>query len=123
VRARRRLAASFGETQVLQFGGASGSLAALVLAAGALMLAATVVTALPQEHERALGGWQGEWPMLAALVETLGSAVEAMAEVPQACRSIPMRFRRTWMQPRPPSWPSARTSCSPRRCHDSFKHA
>ncbi len=34
-----------------------------------------------QEHERALGGWQSEWPTLAALCETLGSAVEAMSEV------------------------------------------
>lgn len=57
--------------------------AALVLSAAARapMLAATIVAALPQEHERALGGWQAEWPTLAALVECLGSAVEAMAEV------------------------------------------
>ena len=57
--------------------------AALVLAAAARapMLAATIVAALPQEHERALGGWQAEWPTLAALIQTLGSAVEAMAEV------------------------------------------
>ncbi len=170
-RAKRRLSASFGETQVLQFGGASGSLSALgakagpvmtalakrldlalppapwfaqrvrvaafaqdtALVVGALgkaardislmmqvevgeaaepsgagrggsstmphkrnpvgaalvlsaaqrapMLAATIVAAMPQEHERALGGWQAEWPTLAALVEALGSAVEAMAEV------------------------------------------
>ncbi len=57
--------------------------AALMLAAAgrAPMLAATIVAALPQEHERALGGWQAEWPTLAALIETLGSAVQAMAEV------------------------------------------
>lgn len=57
--------------------------AALVLSAAtrAPMLAATIVAAMPQEHERALGGWQAEWPTLAALVETLGSAVETMAEV------------------------------------------
>ncbi len=57
--------------------------AALVLSAAtrAPMLAATIVVALPQEHERALGGWQAEWPTLAVLVETLGSAVEVMAEV------------------------------------------
>jgi 3-carboxy-cis,cis-muconate cycloisomerase len=36
-----------------------------------------------QEHERALGGWQSEWPTLAALCECLGSAVEAMKEVAQ----------------------------------------
>ena len=57
--------------------------AALVLAAAsrAPMLAATIVAAIPQEHERALGGWQAEWPTLAALIETLGSAVQAMDEV------------------------------------------
>jgi 3-carboxy-cis,cis-muconate cycloisomerase len=57
--------------------------AALILSAAARapMLAATLVAALPQEHERALGGWQAEWPTLAALIETLGSAVQAMAEV------------------------------------------
>lgn len=170
-RARRRLAQSFADTQVLQFGGASGSLSALSTAAGPVMaalsrdlglalpaapwfanrgrvaafaqdialvvgalakaardislmmqfevgeisepagpgrgksstmphkrnpvgaglaltaaaraphLAATIVAAMPQEHERALGGWQAEWTTLAALVETLGSAVDGMAEV------------------------------------------
>ena len=57
--------------------------AALVLSAAARapMLATTIVAGLPQEHERALGGWQAEWPTIAALVEALGSAVEAMAEV------------------------------------------
>ena len=57
--------------------------AALVLAAAhrAPMLAATIVSAMPQEHERALGGWQAEWPTLAALIEALGSAVQAMGEV------------------------------------------
>ncbi|MPZ31054.1 MAG: 3-carboxy-cis,cis-muconate cycloisomerase [Rhodospirillales bacterium] len=59
--------------------------AALVLSAAgrAPMLAATIVAALPQEHERALGGWQAEWPTLAALIETLASAVQAMDEVAQ----------------------------------------
>src|SRR5258708_19131230 len=57
--------------------------AALILAAAhrAPMMAAVIVAGLPQEHERALGGWQAEWPALAALCETLGSAFEAMAEV------------------------------------------
>jgi 3-carboxy-cis,cis-muconate cycloisomerase len=57
--------------------------AALVLSAAgrAPMLAATIVAALPQEHERALGGWQAEWPTMAALIETLASAVQAMHEV------------------------------------------
>jgi 3-carboxy-cis,cis-muconate cycloisomerase len=57
--------------------------AAIVLAAAqrAPMMAAVIAGALPQEHERALGGWQAEWPTLAALIACLGSAVEAMAEV------------------------------------------
>ncbi len=57
--------------------------AALTLAAAnrAPHLAATIVSGMVQEHERALGGWQSEWPTLAALVETLGSAVQAMTEV------------------------------------------
>ena len=57
--------------------------AALILSATnrAPMLAATIVAGMTQEHERALGGWQAEWPTLAALIECLGSAVEAMAEV------------------------------------------
>jgi 3-carboxy-cis,cis-muconate cycloisomerase len=57
--------------------------AALVLAAAnrAPQLGATIVSGMVQEHERALGGWQSEWPTLAALIEALGSSVEAMAEV------------------------------------------
>jgi 3-carboxy-cis,cis-muconate cycloisomerase len=57
--------------------------AALILAASnrAPHLAATIVSGMVQEHERALGGWQSEWPTLAALCESLSSAVEAMAEV------------------------------------------
>jgi len=57
--------------------------AAIVLAAThhAPMMAAVITSAMPQEHERALGGWQAEWPTLAALIGCLGSAVEAMAEV------------------------------------------
>src|SRR5438094_256981 len=42
--------------------------AAVILAAAhrAPMMAAVIVAGLPQEHERALGGWQAEWPALAA---------------------------------------------------------
>jgi len=57
--------------------------AAIVLAAThhAPMMAAVIASAMPQEHERALGGWQAEWPTLSALVGCLGSAVDAMSEV------------------------------------------
>jgi len=53
----------------------------LTAAERAPMLAATIVAGMVQEHERAVGGWQAEWPTFAALIETLGSAVQAMAEV------------------------------------------
>ncbi|SKA34925.1 3-carboxy-cis,cis-muconate cycloisomerase [Enhydrobacter aerosaccus] len=52
----------------------------LTAAARAPQLAATIVAGMPQENERALGGWQAEWPSLAGLLEAFGSAVEAMAE-------------------------------------------
>jgi 3-carboxy-cis,cis-muconate cycloisomerase len=54
---------------------------ALTAAARTAQLAATIVGAMPQENERALGGWQAEWPTLAALLEAFGSAVEAVAEI------------------------------------------
>lgn len=54
---------------------------ALTAAARTAQLAATIVAAMPQENERALGGWQAEWPSLAGLIEALGSAVEGIAEV------------------------------------------
>jgi 3-carboxy-cis,cis-muconate cycloisomerase len=54
---------------------------ALTAAARTAQLAATIVGAMPQENERALGGWQAEWPTLAALLEAFGSAVEAIDEI------------------------------------------
>ena len=92
--------------------------AALVLSAAgrAPMLAATIVAALPQEHERALGGWQAEWPTMAALIETLGlgGAGDGRGRR-RASPSIPTPCRPTWTPPKAPCWPSARPSCWPRR--------
>ena len=44
-------------------------------------LAATVLAALPQEHERGLGGWQAEGPVLAELFGVAHGALVAMAAV------------------------------------------
>jgi 3-carboxy-cis,cis-muconate cycloisomerase len=44
-------------------------------------LVAAYLTGMVQEHERAVGGWQAEWPTLAALVQATGAASEAMADV------------------------------------------
>ena len=44
-------------------------LAAAVRAPG---LVATMLSAMPQEHERGLGGWQAEWDVLPDLVSADG---------------------------------------------------
>jgi 3-carboxy-cis,cis-muconate cycloisomerase len=56
---------------------AAVAVAASVQAPG---LVATMLTAMPQEHERALGGWQAEWDTLPALVDLAARSSAAMAE-------------------------------------------
>ncbi len=52
------------------------SAAAAVQAPG---LVATMLSAMPQEHERGFGGWQAEWDTLAALVNLTSRSALAMA--------------------------------------------
>lgn len=54
---------------------------ALTAAARAPHLAATIVAALPQQHERGLGGWQAEAPVLADVFQLTHGALAAMAPV------------------------------------------
>ena len=54
------------------------AVAAAVQAPG---LVATMLAAMPQEHERALGGWQAEWDTLPALVDLASRSAAAMAAV------------------------------------------
>jgi 3-carboxy-cis,cis-muconate cycloisomerase len=58
--------------------GASVVLAASVRAPG---LVATMLAAMPQEHERGLGGWQAEWETLPELVHLTAGAARHMAEM------------------------------------------
>ena len=44
-------------------------------------LAASILSALPQEHERGLGGWQIEGPVLADMFCLAHGAIQAMATV------------------------------------------
>jgi 3-carboxy-cis,cis-muconate cycloisomerase len=44
-------------------------------------LVASFLSAMLQEHERGVGGWQTEWPIVAAVVQSTGLAVASMAEV------------------------------------------
>jgi len=57
--------------------GCAIALAAAVRTPG---LVAAFLAAMVQEHERAVGGWQSEWPTMAAIVQAAGAAAQAMAE-------------------------------------------
>ncbi len=57
--------------------------ASAVAAAAAVQapgLVATMLSAMPQEHERAFGGWQAEWETLPALVDLTSRSARAMAD-------------------------------------------
>ncbi len=56
---------------------AARAVAAAVRAPG---LVATMLSAMPQEHERGLGGWQAEWDTLPELVSVAGEAARAVAD-------------------------------------------
>jgi 3-carboxy-cis,cis-muconate cycloisomerase len=43
-------------------------------------LVASFLSAMLQEHERGVGGWQAEWPIVAAVVQSTGLAIASMAE-------------------------------------------
>jgi 3-carboxy-cis,cis-muconate cycloisomerase len=58
--------------------GASVVLAASIRVPG---LVATMLAALPQEHERGLGGWQAEWETLPELVHLAAGAARHVAEM------------------------------------------
>jgi 3-carboxy-cis,cis-muconate cycloisomerase len=53
---------------------------ALAAATRAPGLLSTMIAAMPQEHERGLGGWQAEWAALPELVKVTGGAASAIAE-------------------------------------------
>jgi 3-carboxy-cis,cis-muconate cycloisomerase len=59
----------------------TGCQVALSAALRAPALASGVISALPQEHERGLGGWQAEGPQIAVLFELAHGALAAMAPV------------------------------------------
>ncbi|TCS09344.1 3-carboxy-cis,cis-muconate cycloisomerase [Caulobacter sp. BK020] len=59
----------------------TGCQVALSASVRAPHLAATIVSALPQQHERGLGGWQAEGSVLAELFELAHGVLTAMAVV------------------------------------------
>jgi 3-carboxy-cis,cis-muconate cycloisomerase len=70
--------------------GCSLTLAAAVRVPG---LVATFLTAMVQEHERALGGWQSEWPTVSGIIQATGLAAASMADVAEGLTVDPVRMR------------------------------
>jgi 3-carboxy-cis,cis-muconate cycloisomerase len=68
---------------------------ALTLAAAHRLpgLVASFLSAMLQEHERGVGGWQAEWPIIAAAVQSTGVAVASMAEVAAGLSVDPQKMR------------------------------
>jgi 3-carboxy-cis,cis-muconate cycloisomerase len=58
-----------------------GSTLTLACARHAGAAAATLIAALPQEHERAVGAWHAEWDALTDALASTGGAVAAVADV------------------------------------------
>ncbi|MGB8841878.1 MAG: 3-carboxy-cis,cis-muconate cycloisomerase [Aliidongia sp.] len=56
-------------------------------------LAATLLAALPQEHERGLGGWQAEAPVLAELFQLTHGALAALAAIAEGLEIDPARMQ------------------------------
>jgi 3-carboxy-cis,cis-muconate cycloisomerase len=68
---------------------------ALTLAAAQRMpgLLANYVSAMPQEHERGVGGWQSEWPTIAEAIQATALAAASMAETAEGLTVYPERMR------------------------------
>jgi 3-carboxy-cis,cis-muconate cycloisomerase len=69
---------------------ASVALSAAVRVPG---LVATILSAMPQEHERGLGGWQAEWETLPDLVRVVAGASRAVADGLDTLVVDPARMR------------------------------
>lgn len=71
----------------------AGSVIALAAAARVPGLVAAYFTTMPQEHERAAGGWQSEWPTVAGVIQSTGSALASVADTIDGLAVDPVRMR------------------------------
>jgi 3-carboxy-cis,cis-muconate cycloisomerase len=71
----------------------AGSVVALAAAARVPGLVAAFLSAMPQEHERAAGGWQSEWPTVAGVIQAAGSAAAALADTVEGLTVDAARMR------------------------------
>lgn len=56
-------------------------------------LVGSFLSAMVQEQERAVGGWQAEWPLVAAVVQSTGVAIASMAEAAEGLSVDPEKMR------------------------------
>jgi len=66
---------------------------ALAAAGRAPGLVASILAAMPQEHERGLGGWQVEWTALPELIRVTAGASRAVGDALETLRIDPLRMR------------------------------
>jgi 3-carboxy-cis,cis-muconate cycloisomerase len=71
----------------------SGCARALAAASRLPGLAATMLAGMVQEHERAVGAWQAEWPTMVDTLQATGAALEAMRDVAAGLTVDPDRMR------------------------------
>jgi 3-carboxy-cis,cis-muconate cycloisomerase len=76
-----RVAGRGGSSAMAHKRNPTGCQVALSAAIRAPPLAATIIAALPQQHERGLGGWQAEGPVLAELFQLAHGVLAAMTPV------------------------------------------
>ena len=57
-------------------------------------LVSSFLSAMVQEHERGVGGWQAEWPVVAAVIQSTGVAISSMAEVAEGLSVDAEKMRR-----------------------------
>jgi 3-carboxy-cis,cis-muconate cycloisomerase len=97
------LLAQFEVAEAAECGGGSSAMphkrnpagCAIVLAAATRLpgLVASGMASLVQEHERSVGSWQAEWPILADALQTTGSALEAARDVVEGLTADAGRMR------------------------------
>jgi 3-carboxy-cis,cis-muconate cycloisomerase len=71
----------------------AGSVIALAAASRMPGLVAAYLAGTVQEHERAAGAWQAEWPVVADAIMTTGSALAAIAGAVDGLTVYPERMR------------------------------
>jgi 3-carboxy-cis,cis-muconate cycloisomerase len=70
-----------------------GSVLAQAAAQRVPALVSSFLFVMAQEHERAAGGWQAEWPIISSVVQSTGLAIACMAEVAEGLTVDKQRMR------------------------------